>query len=124
MKRGSRIFISPKKYLSKKSKVPKETNRKTPIRIRFDYHQAIDTVRYELNTSNYSIENKQEDVVIESKFGSYKRSIEKTDKQIILHRFFQLEDVVYDPSKYKKFKNFLKQVRRSDSCKIILYSDS
>lgn len=124
MKRGSRISLSSKQYLSKKSKVPKETNRKTPIRIRFGYHQAIDTVPYELNTSNYSIENKQEDVVIESKFGSYKRSIEKTDKQIILHRFFQLEDGVYDPSEYKKFKNFLKQVRRSDSRKIILYSDS
>ena len=123
MKRGDRIFLSPKKYLSKKPKVPKETTRKTPIRIRFGY-QAIDTVRYELNTSNYSIENKQEDVVIESEFGSYKRSVEKTEKQIILHRFFQLEDGVYDPSEYEKFKDFLKQVRRSDSRKIILHSDS
>ena len=123
MKRGDRIFLSPKKYLSKKPKAPKETTRKTPIRIRFGY-QAIDTVRYELNTSNYSIENKQEDVVIESEFGSYKRSVEKTEKQIILHRFFQLEDGVYDPSEYEKFKDFLKQVRRSDSRKIILHSDS
>ena len=123
VKRGNRIFISPKKYLSKKPKVPKETKRKTPVRIRFGY-QVNDTIRYELDTTGYSIENKQDDVIIQSKFGSYKRSVEKTEKQIILHRFFQLEDGVYDPSEYEKFKDFLKQVRRNDSRKIILRSES
>ena len=119
IKRGNRVFLSPNKYLTRIPSIPKETNRRTPIRIRFGF-QVQDSISYHLGSVNYFIENNQSEVFSDSKFGTYKRKVEIIEGVIKLKRSFQLNDGNYPPEDFEGFRSFLLKVRKSDLRKIIL----
>ena len=118
VKRGNRIFISPKKYLSGSIRPRKLKVRKTPIRIRFGRHYT-DSIEYQVPKA-YKIENNQKQIEIKSEFGYYLRAVVKKENKIFVRRLFYLNDGRYNPEDYNALYGFLIAVNKNDAKKIIL----
>lgn len=119
VKRGNRIFLSPVKYLTRSPQIPKENERKTPIRIRFGY-AVKDRIVYKVGATDFSIENLKESVQIETVFGKYTLAIEKREATIVLNRSFRLNGGVYSSDEFDAFKVFLTEIRKNDRSKLVV----
>ena len=123
LKRGDRIFLSPQKYFTRSPKIPKENERKTPIRIRFGY-QVTDSLTYSFDTNDFIIENFTHEKSIISKFGFYSMKISKKDNLVFILRTYQLNQGIYSAEDFENFKDFLTKVRKNDLRKLILKKNS
>ena len=119
VKRGDRIFISPKKYMNSSPKMPKEKTRQTKVRIKFGY-QDIDSIVYVLDNKEYFIENDPQSVLLETKFGIYERETHQEKNKIIVKRIFTLYGKEHSTNEFQEFKSFIKDVRKFDNQKIVL----
>ena len=119
VKRGDRIFISPKKYMNSSPKMPKEKMRQTKVSIRFGY-QDIDSIVYVLENKNYFIENDPQSVLLKTRFGIYERETRQEKNKIIIKRIFTLYGKEHSANEFQEFKSFIKKVRKFDNQKIVL----
>lgn len=101
-------------------KAPKRIrNRKLPVEVVRGYYD-VDEVEIEL-PSEYNIEAMSNDVSINTKFGSYTMTIEKVEeKKVKFKREFLLKTGDYSKEEYNDYRNFWKQVVKSDHSKIVL----
>jgi transglutaminase-like putative cysteine protease len=102
------------------SYVPKRyTNRKQPFEIQRGF---LDTDEYEIHLpENYIVETLPEDIVIETKFGTYKSSIKKGENsKIIYTRSFEIFKGYYPKEDYKNYRNFIRKIIKADKTSIIL----
>ena len=102
------------------SYIPKRIReRKLPVEISRGYYD-VDEVIVEL-PSDYKIEAIVEDILIESKYGTYKLTIEKQSESTLKYtREFLLKNGKYTKEEYKDYRSFRKKVVRSDKSKIVL----
>lgn len=115
---GDRLFYSPFIFTnSNYIKLPK-IERTTPIHLSYPYTE-IDTIELVLPTAYYP-EKTMADQNIESKFGTYSRSIIKKDDQFIFIRKFERNSGSYPASDYEDFRNFYRKTRKYDKEKIVL----
>ncbi|PHR71211.1 MAG: DUF3857 domain-containing protein [Lutibacter sp.] len=94
-------------------------DRKLPVEITRGYYK-VDVVIVEL-PSDYKIEAMTENIVIDSKYGEYKLTIEKQSENTLKYtREFLLKNGKYPKEEYKDYRSFRKKVVRSDKSKIVL----
>lgn len=115
---GKRLFLDPGKYTRSYLSKLTSTERKQPIKIKYGYTQ-IDSIVYDLPV-NMIIENESEDIILETKFGNYQRSVNKDSGKVILQREFKLNNGEYSIDDYNEFKEFVNSVIKHDNEQIVL----
>lgn len=76
----------------------------------------------DLNLPNgYVVDSKPTDVIIDSKFGTYKIKLEVlTPYKIKYKRSYLLNNGIYEKEDYEEFRKFHEQINRNDNLKIVL----
>ena len=94
-------------------------DRKLPVEVARGYYD-VDEVIIQL-PSDYKIESIGEDILIDSKYGMYKLTIEElTENKLKYTRKYLLKNGKYPKEEYKDYRSFRKKVVRSDKSKIVL----
>ncbi|AOW20552.1 DUF3857 domain-containing protein [Urechidicola croceus] len=116
---GERM-IFPVNAFNVMERAPKRMrNRKLPVEISRGFYD-VDEVEVEL-PSNYSIEAIANNVNIESKYGTYKLTIEKVGENTLKYsRKFLLKNGKYSKESYNEYRDFWKSVVKSDNSKVVL----
>lgn len=115
---GKRLFIKPN-LLNAFTFVPKEMEeRKTDVCVDFSYID-YDTIYLQV-PDEYKIEYCPEDKFIENKFGTYKAFYTVEDDKIIYTRMLRMNKGRYEPDKYNEFREFRKEIVKSDNVKMVL----
>ena len=70
--------------------------------------------------TGFEIEFKPEAQIIDSKFGNYTLSVEKSGDHIICTRSFSIRKNRYSADEYTDFIAFLKKVSKADQTKVVL----
>ncbi|TWO33381.1 DUF3857 domain-containing protein [Seonamhaeicola sediminis] len=94
-------------------------SRKLPLQIKRGF-KDIDSVEIKL-PSDYKIESKPENVLIENKYGSYKMELNiKDENTLVYNREFIITDGYFPKEDYEGFRDFYKEVSKQDNAKIAL----
>ncbi|AXG68053.1 hypothetical protein KORDIASMS9_00242 [Kordia sp. SMS9] len=116
---GDRMLFAPNAFNRLTSIPDRYRNRKFPLEIQRGYY---DQDAYEITLpSDYTIEAIPEDVLYETKFGTYSYSITQKDDQTLQYkRTFKINDGLYPKEEYKNYRKFIKKIVRYDGSKIVL----
>ena len=116
---GERMLIKLN-VLNRLNTVPdRYRNRKLPLKINRGF-KDIDEVEMSLPLE-YEIESIPQSKVIETKFGTYiMEVIVKNEQTLLYRREFVVNDGEFPKEDYKDFRDFYKEVSRSDNAKIAL----
>ncbi len=106
--------------LNKRTYIPdRYRNRKLSLKIIRGFKE-IDNIKINL-PSGYKLESLPAEVITETKFGSYKQTIEKNGENSLLYkREFVLKDGKHPKEEYSNFRNFWRDVVRKDNLKVSL----
>jgi hypothetical protein len=76
----------------------------------------------DLNLPNgFIVDAKPTDVIIDSKFGTYKTKLEViSPNKMKYKRSYLLNDAIYEKEDYEEFRKFCEQINRNDNSKIVL----
>jgi transglutaminase-like putative cysteine protease len=116
---GDRMLFAPN-ALNRYSNIPdRYRNRRFPLEISRGFY---DTDSYEIKLpADYKIEALPNNVVLETKFGSYSFTITKKDDQTLVYeRTIKIEDGFYPKEEYKNYRKFLKKIVKLDNSKVVL----
>lgn len=116
---GERILFVPN-ALNQYGYVPNRyRNRKYPVEVQRGFFDE-DNYKIQLPT-NYTIEAIPEDIVLETKFGKYTRSIQKNeDGSLQYKRSLQKNEGYYPKEEYKSYRQFFKNIVKQDNAKVVL----
>ena len=117
-KSGKRLILQPNMFNRVKVLPPRYTNRQ----LDFKFQRAFKDIDEFVITipNNVSIEAISNPVDINTKFGSYKSKIEKSENNTIIYkREYIMNKGNYDKEDYDDFRAFRKQVTKSDKSKIV-----
>ena len=106
--------------LSRSTYVPdRYRNRKLPLNIRRGF-KNIDEVKISI-PNDYKVESIPSNKTIDTKFGTYRMSLEKSDETTLIYkREFILNDGEFPKEDYADFRTFYRNVSKSDNAKLIL----
>ncbi|MDX1628134.1 MAG: hypothetical protein R3345_05510, partial [Fulvivirga sp.] len=121
-KMGSRLFLKPGKYVDSFVSKLSSDERKKPITIRYGYTQ-IDTIIYETPVY-FHFEKGLDEVKMDTKYGYYQRSLNRSGEKIIYTRQFILKDGKYAPEEYEAFKNFINSVNKYDRQRVVVKGET
>jgi len=94
-------------------------NRKLPLKIKRGF-KDVDEVKISI-PKGYVVESLPNNKTIESKFGTYKMSLEHKDETTLVYkREFIINDGEFPKEEYAAFRTFYKNVSKSDNAKLIL----
>lgn len=116
---GNRMLITIN-ALNRKTNIPdRYKDRKLPLKINRGFID-VDDVEIKLPVG-YHIESSPENVVLETKFGSYKVEIIVKDNLTVQYkREFTVHDGNYLKEDYEAYREFCKEVNKNDNAKIVL----
>ncbi|WP_372935089.1 DUF3857 domain-containing protein [Seonamhaeicola sp.] len=116
---GNRMLL-PINVLNRNTNIPdRYRSRKLPLEIKRGF-KDIDEVEIKLPT-DYKIESKPKNVLIQNKYGSYKTElIVKDESTLIFKREFIVKDGNFPKEDYSAFRDFYKEVSKQDNAKIAL----
>lgn len=116
---GNRMIITLNAF-NVIGRAPKRVrNRKLPVAVSNGFYD-IDIVTIKL-PSDYTIEAIADDVLIDTKYGSYTMTVEKIDEHNLKYtRKFLLKAGDYPKEEYEHYRNFRRKVVKSDKSKIVL----
>ncbi|MDN5203995.1 DUF3857 domain-containing protein [Fulvivirgaceae bacterium BMA10] len=115
---GKRIFLEPN-LLNKWSYVPsKLEERKTDIVLRKSFID-VDSIVYHV-PADYYLEYKPEVITHKSKFGEYNANISIEQGKITYVRTLKIKKNRFPADHYNEFRNFIRQIVKSDKIKIVL----
>ena len=117
--RSSNRFFLPLVLPDRISSIPSNTGaRVSPVVIHESFIDR-DTMNFTIPTG-FEIEFKPEAQIIDSKFGNYTLSVEKSGDHIICTRSFSIRKNRYSADEYTDFIAFLKKVSKADQTKLVL----
>ncbi len=116
---GKRLMFVPN-ALNQTFSVPDEhENRKAPFHISRGYYDT-DELTYSI-PGNMKVESIPENIEIRSKFGNYVAKFEqKENNKVYYKREMLVRKGKYDRQDYKKFRDFMAEIKDADQNKIIL----
>lgn len=116
---GDRMLLSLNVF-NRYSEIPdRYRNRKTPVQVSRGF-KDVDEVEITL-PSGYQVESQPNNMLLESKFGTYKASLEtKNETTLIYKREFLVNDGNFPKEDYEAFRAFYKEVAKLDNAKIAL----
>ena len=117
---NSGMILLPINVFNQSNAIPQRIrNRKNAFEISRGFY---DEDEFEvLIPSEYSINAKPENIIINEKFGSYKAEITIINESKILYkRSFLLNNGKYDKTEYENYRKFREQIAKADNCKIVL----
>lgn len=105
---------------NKSAYIPKRVrNRKLPFNLSTSYLD-VDEIEIAL-PKNYKLEQLPENVEINTKFGSYKTTLEKIDDNTLVYkRELLINKGTYPAEDYELYRNFRKSIRKVDNSKLHL----
>lgn len=116
---GNRILINPNLFNRFENTPPSYTNRQYPLFIRRGFTE-LDEIEFTI-PEEYPISSVFEDFSLESEYGNYHISIEKTaPNKLIYRRKLELFEGEWPKENYAAFESFLKTVSKKDRSKIVL----
>ncbi|KJD35387.1 hypothetical protein PW52_09800 [Tamlana sedimentorum] len=119
---GDRLFM-PINAFNKNTYVPKRyVSRKLPLEIQRGYLDE-DSFVYQI-PEGYKIEALPKNVTIKNKYGVYNVAIKFENSKIYYHRKLQINSGKYPKTEYDEYRDFRKQVAKSDNSKIVLKKSS
>ncbi|NHN27662.1 DUF3857 domain-containing transglutaminase family protein [Flavobacterium jejuense] len=118
-KAGNSIYF-PINVFNKNEHIPdKYRNRKNNFEIKRGY-QDIDEITVSL-PRNCEIEFLPEKIELETKFGSYKMTIQKLDNGKLLYsRMLTIKSGDFSKEEYEEYRKFREQIAKNDNLKIVL----
>lgn len=119
---GDKILFQPNMFNRVTSVPNRYRNRKIDFEIQRGF---IDKDEFTITLDNsLQVETLPEPVSIENKFGSYSFSITSKDPSIIVYkRTYTLNKGYYPKEDYEEYRDFVKEVSKNDSAKIILINN-
>ncbi len=119
-KAGDRILINPNIFNRYNNLPVADNNRTLPLQIKRGYTFS-DTVEITL-PEGYTIEAAFEPIILTSKFGTYKASIENVNaSQFIYNRELVLHEGTFSKEEYTGYVEFIQQLVKKDKSKIVLF---
>ncbi|KJD32551.1 hypothetical protein PK35_10115 [Tamlana nanhaiensis] len=119
---GDRLFMTLNAF-NKNTFVPKRyQNRKLPLEIQRGYVDE-DNFVFEI-PEGYKIEALPKNLTINNKYGVYEVSVKFENEKIYYHRKLLIKSGKYPKTDYDKYRDFRKQVAKSDNSKIVLKKSS
>lgn len=116
-KTGNRLFV-PTNVFRKGFNVPRAVQRKYPIQVGYGYSDT-DSIRIRL-PEGYEIEGLPRTAQLQSKFGSFRSSIDVKGKEVLVVHHLFMRKGTYAPEEYAAFLDFRKQVAIQYNGKIVL----
>ena len=117
--RSNNRFFLPLILPDRISAIPSNTGKRvSPVVIHESFIDR-DTMNFTIPTG-FEIEFKPEAQIIDSKFGNYSLSVEKSGDHIICTRSFSIRKNRYSAEEYTNFISFLKKVSKADQTKVVL----
>lgn len=118
-KSGSRYLIEPNAFNKTTSIPTRYDNRTHDIKIERGWTD-VDEFTFTIDEA-FEIEALPKPVVLETKFGIYKMSIEQLEGNVLEYkRTYILNNGTYDKSDYEAFRDFRKAIVKHDKSKIVL----
>jgi transglutaminase-like putative cysteine protease len=116
------MIMMPVNVFNRNAYIPQRyRNRINPFEISTGFYDQ-DDIEINLPT-NFTVDSKPEDIVIYSKFGTYKMELTKINEgKFIYKRSLLFNKGMYDKSEYDEFRAFNEQIARADNAKIVLKS--
>jgi len=119
---GKRLFILPNIMSRSYQKLSKETERKYPLSIKYEY-QDIDTVTFHL-PAGYEAESVPQSINIDTKFGKFSSKVILEGNKLVYFRDFQQYSGVYAAAEYKDLANFYESIYKADRARVVLVKKS
>ena len=117
-KAGSSFLFAPNIFNRQQTIPPSYSNRKTPLKIQ---RSESELDEYEIIIpEGMSVEGVSDNIEITEDFGSYKVSIMVNSNSIKYKRELIINAGVYDQSTYTKYRNFIKNIVKTDKSKLVL----
>ncbi|HRP33942.1 MAG TPA: DUF3857 and transglutaminase domain-containing protein [Agriterribacter sp.] len=115
---GKRLFISPNIITRSSVKLQADQNRKYPVVVHFEYHDA-DTATIEF-PSDYELESLPAPVTLDSKFGKYSATTTVKENKIIYYRNIEKFSGKFLPADYNELVKFYDQIYKADRNRVVL----
>jgi len=119
LKKMGDVALLPLNFMNKMTSIPdKVRNRKTPMSIRRAYMEN-DTVVYQL-PRYFVISEVPQNMTINSKFGTYTRTVNQQKLLVTYTRHFELYKGEFTASEYAEFREFLESISAADEAVVSL----
>lgn len=116
---AKRLFVQPFKVVERTEIPPDYPSRTKPIEVRRG--RAEHHVFYYKMPKDFRLNAVPQSIQIETEFGYYRTSFdEKDDNGLVIKRVFVLKEGLYPKEKYPEFRDFFKQVAKSDAQTMVL----
>lgn len=114
---SKRLFITPNLF-NRSGKISNEKPRKFDVEIDYAF-KDIDTIEIEI-PDGYIAEALPKDVVLNSKFGTYKITFSVKGELITVLRMYERNAGKYPPSEYPDLVNFYNEISKADRSRIVM----
>ena len=117
---SNNMIMLPINVFNRNTYIPQRyRNRTNPFEVATGFYDQDDI---EINLpATFTVDAKPEDIVINSKFGTYKMELKMiNDTKFSYKRSLLLNKGMYDKSEYEEFRVFKEQIARADNAKIVL----
>lgn len=121
-KSGPRIFFKPN-LMNRRNSYPKpDIDRAFNVEVKYGYTD-IDTIQYHF-PEGYYFEYVPKNIHLESQFGTYDASFEKTENGFLYIRKIERFKGTYPKESFNDMVDFLKNVKKADNTKVVLTSST
>lgn len=122
-KSSKRFFLVPNLLSVVNAPAGSAEERKGPVQLSAFAYWDEDEIRYHLPVGYY-LENKPQEVHIQSAFGEYRTQVIAEEGVLIYRRSLRVNNEVFPAASYEQLMNFLRQVAKTDKMKLVLVNNT
>jgi len=115
---GKRIFINPNILSRSRTKLMDDKDRRLDVELKEEFRH-IDSIEISI-PSGYEMESRSTDLILKSKYGSYKNKMVLTGDKIIYYREFEQYSGRFPANEYVEVVKFYNDIYDDDHSKIVL----
>lgn len=113
---GNDLIFEVNPFNKAKFKPSNSSERKNPFTIQRGF---VEEDEYAFDLNSFNAQALPEDIILETKFGTYQLTFESKEGQLIVRRFLKIHAKNYEQSDFVAFEDFINKIEKHDNTKVV-----